>query len=263
MGEAAHLVIECATRHTSDMREVDAPSFTGVVQNVGEFLFEAGRRLLVHPYPDVDPLRLRTVILGPGIAVMLRQRGLAVLHGASVATSDGFVAFLGDCGAGKSTTASLFYAAGYGVGGDDVCAIDVSNHPVVFPSYPQIKLRKDAARALHGTVDHLQPLYRRDIRRLEEVWERFPTTPLPLKKVYILRFAEEYSIVPLDKRTALAHIIEHSRAIPPLSEPVYLQERMQQAASIVESVPVALLNRPKSVDQAGGVVETVLADIDG
>lgn len=233
----------------------------GVVHNIAEFLLEDGRRMVVHPFPNVDPLQLRTMILGPVMAALLRQRGYAVLHGASIVINDGAVVFLGSCGAGKSTTASLFYAAGYGVGGDDVCAVDLTEDPVVHPSYPQIKLRKDAAHALHGNVAHLQPLYWDDVRRLEDVWTDFPLRSLPLKKVYILRFGDHTSLLPISKHDALLHLIQHARAIPPLSGKHYEQERMQQAATIAEKVPVALLTRPHAISQATNVVEMVRKDL--
>ena len=236
-------------------------SYLGVVETVGEFLFEDGLEMTVYPNPGIDPSRLRTTILGPAIAIILRQRGLAVLHGATVAMDGGAVVFLGSCGSGKSTTSSLFHAAGYGIGGDDVCPVDVDGAPCVWPSYPQIKLRKDAARALHGEVDHLQPLYRDDVRRLEEVPSRFPTGPLAIKKMYVLRFSNESGITPLPKHVALASLIEHARAIPPLSGRRYEQERMTQAAHIVETTPLALLTRPRAIEDAGQIVEMVRTDV--
>ena len=75
--------------------------FLGELRGVGRFLIEGGREIVVEPISGIDESMLRPSILGPAMSVVLRQRGLLVLHASSVAINHTAVAFLGSAGWGK------------------------------------------------------------------------------------------------------------------------------------------------------------------
>jgi hypothetical protein len=104
--------------------------------------------MIVEPLPHVDEHVLRLYLLGPALGVLLQQRGLLVLHASAVAIGERVVAFVGESGWGKSTTAAALERRGHTVVADDVCALHLrgSEDPLVFPAIPRLKL--DAAPAL-------------------------------------------------------------------------------------------------------------------
>ncbi|TGV75989.1 serine kinase, partial [Mesorhizobium sp. M2D.F.Ca.ET.145.01.1.1] len=84
------------------------------------------------------------------LARLLHQRGLLVLHASAIAVTGRGAIFMGDKGAGKSTTASALIRAGHDLLTDDVVALDLANpnQPMIVPGFPQIKLAADAAAAI-------------------------------------------------------------------------------------------------------------------
>jgi hypothetical protein len=108
---------------------------------VGKFFIMDGNEIVVQPISGVEEAQLRLFLLGPVLAVLLRQRGLLVLHASAVTVEARVVAFLGDAGWGKSTLSGAFQARGYSLMTDDILAIRIaSEQPMVLPGIPQAKL---------------------------------------------------------------------------------------------------------------------------
>src|SRR5207237_1442435 len=96
-------------------------------QGVGAFQITHGREITVEPAPGVEARALRLFLLGPALALLLSQRGLLVLHASAVAVEGRAIAFLGESGQGKSTTAAAFLAHGHTVVADDVLAVRIDD----------------------------------------------------------------------------------------------------------------------------------------
>ncbi|MEH6756661.1 MAG: hypothetical protein V7676_04030 [Parasphingorhabdus sp.] len=118
--------------------EGDLFQFTGV----GRFLVRNDSEIIVDLEPGFDECLIGLPLLGPVIAVLLHRRGHFILHGSSVIINGTAQVFLGDKGAGKSTTAAALVAAGYSMIADDVVAIiNEPDQPLkVFPGPPTMKL---------------------------------------------------------------------------------------------------------------------------
>src|SRR5262249_25236419 len=84
-------------------------------QGLGTLLVRSGTEIFVDTVPAVDEGDLHLCILGPALAVLLRQRGLLVLHASAVQVAHGAIAFLASSGGGKSTLAASFYTRGHAV----------------------------------------------------------------------------------------------------------------------------------------------------
>lgn len=233
--------------------------FPGVIGGVGSFFMREGRELYVSSYPGVNLARLRMSILGPLFSILLRQQGLNVLHAGCVEVDGKAVAFIGDCGSGKSTTTEAFYCCGYGILGDDVQAIDIrEGRHVVLPGTPQVKLRPDAADAIFGQNNNLPWIFPEGVRRVHMATANFPLFPVPLHKIYVLQFDDEITEEPLRAPEALGHLLRHSRGIPPLQEPEFLRRQLSQCSHLLQEVPVCILKRPRSLEQLPALVEYVV-----
>lgn len=154
------------------------------VPNTARFLVTHGKNIIIQPIDGADEDSIRLFLLGSCLGALLMQRGLCVMH-ANVIRFDAFAcAFAGLTGAGKSTLAAAFYKKGYDLLTDDVCAIDAKGY--VIPGFPQLKLWKDAAKALEIDVKH-----RRKIRSVIEKYaipleKQFFNQTIPLKVIYVL-----------------------------------------------------------------------------
>jgi hypothetical protein len=93
------------------------------------------------------PYHLVALPLLPILSWALAERGLAVVHGAAVATVSGAVLIGGRSGTGKSTAALACLDAGLGFLGDDMCVIEPGTPPVVHSLFCSAKLDvSDTAR---------------------------------------------------------------------------------------------------------------------
>ncbi|MGB3761425.1 MAG: hypothetical protein WBA07_34445, partial [Rivularia sp. (in: cyanobacteria)] len=92
----------------------------GELPEIGTFLIRDGKEIIIEPVTGVDDSLLRTGVLGPVLCVLLRQRGLLVIHASCININNKGVAFMGGSGWGKSTLATAFHTKGYDVLTDDV-----------------------------------------------------------------------------------------------------------------------------------------------
>jgi len=129
-------------------------------------------------------------LLGPVLGLMLRLRGVTCLHASAVAIEDQSVAFVGQTGAGKSTTAAAFARQGYGVISDDIVAlVEREGTLYVMPAYPHLCLWPESVRMLYDSPEALPKLMPDwDKRRLilGEDGTRFESRCLPLGAIYLL-----------------------------------------------------------------------------
>jgi len=129
-------------------------------------------------------------LLGPILGLVLRLRGVTCLHASAVAFENRCVAFVGQTGAGKSTTAAAFARQGYGVISDDIVALVEREGALhVMPAYPHLCLWPESVRMLYDSPEALPRLMPDwDKRRLTlgDEGTRFESRCLPLGAIYIL-----------------------------------------------------------------------------
>jgi hypothetical protein len=102
--------------------------------------------------PDADPVAVDKVYEGAVRALLLHLRGEIVLHAACVAHAGQAIAYLGESGSGKSTTAAdACQHAPWELLSDDAVPVEISGaNVIVRPSEAHHWLREDACEALVG-----------------------------------------------------------------------------------------------------------------
>ena len=107
---------------------------------------------------DLDFLSL--FIVSEPLGILLFQRGDILLHASAVKLPNGDgIVFMGEPGAGKSTTAAAFVKAGCNIISDDLVAIRlIDNKPFLIPSFPQIKLWKKSVEGLGYSYDEVEKI---------------------------------------------------------------------------------------------------------
>jgi hypothetical protein len=235
-------------------RSADAMRVRIVQPDVGRFVIEDGRRVVVWPEDHASPGAISQLLTGTAFAVALMQRGTLVLHGCVVAIDGRAVAVLGHCGDGKSTTAAACAARGHAVLSDDLVVVDLEGESVrVRPVAPVLRVHDPGALPVAGartwqatdkTAVGLHPLP--------------DAAPLPLAAIVRLEWGDRMSLTPAKGVGAVLQLLELVYCRP-LLPPGRADVAMSQCAAVAARCAVAVLARPRRLDVLDAVVQR-LAD---
>ena len=236
-------------------------------QAVGAFMISGASRIDVDPAPGIDDPLLAFPLLGPVMALALHQRGLLVLHASAIAVDGRSVIFMGDKGAGKSTTAGAMIRAGHRLLTDDVVALDLSDpdRPMILPGFPQLKLAADAAGAIRLEQADVRPQVHPQIDKAQHrLREGFAAEPVPVSRLYVLERGGQAAVSPLTGGAALPAIIKFSyitrfgrQALPGDLAATHLS----QCARIAGRIGVNRLEVPTGLARIDEAVAAIEADL--
>ena len=236
--------------------------FLGQTTGVATFLVRNGNEIIIDPLPGADDALVSAILLGPILSVLLRQRGLAVIHASGIVRDGAGVAFIGDSGCGKSTLAAAFYKRGYTVVTDDVMAVRLeAGGPQVLPGYPSIRLLPDTAAFLGCKDSATHNVHSQTDKMAHCVSSKFPQKSMPLRRMYVLARGEQDEIQPLQPQEIFGELVRNSRALTLMRDPESLRNSfapMHQAGRGCAGLPFATTPRP---DCASEVVELIEKDL--
>jgi len=123
------------------------------IEDVADFEVKDGRQIRVWPAAQAKQKDIEIFLFGPAWATLCHQRGMLPLHASAVVTGAGITAFVGDSGAGKSTTAASLNSLGYELISDDILPVsfDQDSVPGAWPYLRRLKLRHDSITRLAVT----------------------------------------------------------------------------------------------------------------
>ncbi len=227
--------------------QIDRQEATLTIKDIGIFHIREGREIVIMPAPGVEVNLIRLCLVGTVMAILLYQRGLLVLH-ANVVEVDGWaVGFVGMSGAGKSSTGAALYQRGHRIIADDVMAVQLDRHNVsVFPGFPQIKLSLEAANSLGYAQESLFVLHPLEEKRGCRVTSEFPTTPLPLRCIYLLSEGTTLDIEPIAPQQSVIELLPHS--VPTRWLISGDASHFYQCANLAKTIPIYRLKRPRSLE---------------
>ena len=196
------------------------------------------------------------------MALLLRQRGFAVLHASGITVNGTAVVFLGQSGWGKSTLAQAFYVRGYSVVSDDVMAVRLDdNGAQVLPSYPSIKLFPNAACFLGCEGSALHKVHSQTEKRVHNVAMGFSKEAQPLKRMYMLAGGERNEIQVLQPQEVFGELVRNSRALTLLRDAESLKTHLRQCTRLAASVPAFRLRRRRDLTALPELVELIEKDL--
>ena len=227
-------------------------------QEVGWFLVRAGSEIVVEPRAGLDERTLRLFILGPVLAVLLRQRGHLLLHASAVAVDEEAVLFMGSAGRGKSTTAAALHARGHGLATDDVAVLRIGQGPtMLLPGFPQLKLWPKTLFSLGEDPKRLSRCNPRLEKRARPATRKFPSTPLPLKRIYVLDEGDASEVSPLRPQEALAELVRHTYGAMGVGNSSHFFD----CASLIKEAAICRLRRQKSLSRLSELARFIEDDL--
>jgi hypothetical protein len=215
---------------------------------VGVALIKNGSQILFDPAPGVHEDTIRLFLSGAALGVLLHQRGTTVMHASAVLVHGKVVAFIGDKGAGKSSTAAALCARGHALMSDDLLAIrfDPQGKALVAFSYPQIKLWPDTVETLGMEPANLARIRPEIDKRLLQSDLLDPLIEYPLHTIFVLGIGENTGFFPLPPQAALFSLVRNiyvSRFGKAFYQPEMSPTPFEQAADVLHKVPVTGLKR--------------------
>ena len=221
-------------------------------------LVRNGTLVFIEPRAGLEPRAVAEYVSGIVLAVVLHQRGAFVMHASAVRVGDAVVAFTGRSGAGKSTTASVFAAAGHPVVTDDFLPLRLDSEGVTCVSGPgALKLIRPRphdegettlATGLSGKWVVPPPA---DGRR---------DSVAPLSAIYSLQDAPEFGVVRVSGQHAIAALLRDAFCLA-VTGPRRRAQVLDQCAAVAGRVGVHELRRPRDFGRVDELMATVVRDL--
>lgn len=220
-----------------------------------------GREIRVIPNPRYrDDLEdVVGLVFDVLLAVILQQRGLVVLHAATLHYQGHVVAFLGDRGAGKSTTAAYLTANGFQLLDDDLMVTDITQSPCnVLAGSTRLRLRPSSAEVIGDRFFDLPLAHPYEDKRLLAVDGVTKDVPLHAASLFILKWSDEVIVVKQVSRAEALLALMMNTYIGKLDViPEQRADSFQRCRQLLEVANVYELKRPRSLNKLPLVLNEV------
>ena len=213
---------------------------------LGRFAALNGTRILLDTNPKADAGLVALFALSETLGLILFQRGYFLLHGSAVDVGGRALVFVGEPGAGKSTTAAAFARQGAPLLSDDMVCIqlDGAGGAAVIPAFPQLKLWQSAVTGLGLAPNQLLPV-REGVTKFS--WQHalpVAETAVPLAQIFVLQPAANRPGTLLPPSRVPVALLGHFPLAEQLLQGLQLRHFFEQSAALAQSVPVYEQPRP-------------------
>ncbi|UTB33128.1 MAG: hypothetical protein NKF70_02315 [Methanobacterium sp. ERen5] len=170
------------------------------------------------------------------------------------------IAFMGYCGEGKSTLATLMSCQGYPFICDDLLPIHLDNEGKImaFPAFPYTKLNDEIIKLLpkRSTSSQLHPEVD---KHFYDITHNFSTNSLPLKTIYVLEDGINDEIIKLNIQDSFLELLKNSYAFN-LFRYEEKTENFLQCSNLAKKIPIKKLRRTKSIDKISNIIHLIEKD---
>jgi hypothetical protein len=158
------------------------------VDKVARYLIKNGNEIIIDSCENAKGNDIRLFLLGSAFGALLHQQEILPLHGSAIIYNNQAIIFSGISGAGKSTLAASFGKLGYPVITDDICMVTLSdkNIPMVYPSYPQMKLWSDSLDKMGEDKSTLKKVRDGILKFSVPFPDNFHCDPVILAGIYVI-----------------------------------------------------------------------------
>jgi hypothetical protein len=156
------------------------------IPDVAHYRLDGTSQITIEPMMQTDAADIRLFLYSTILSALCYRLGLIPLHVGAVEVDGRALIFGGRSGIGKSTLTAHLVARGYRLVADDMCALDIrSGQPLIWPSFPRVKLWQDAADHLGWPTTGLVQA-RAELRKFFVPIDHYVTKPLSPAHLVIL-----------------------------------------------------------------------------
>ncbi|MGR3809352.1 serine kinase [Jiulongibacter sp. NS-SX5] len=206
---------------------------------------------------EIETFKLFLISEALGICLFLK--GYFVLHASAVKINHKAHVFLGEPGAGKSTTATAFWQSGQTVLSDDLVVLKKTDGKwFVSPAYPHFKVWKKALIGLGIDYSHLPPSFEGGDKFLvSQPFDSFSDQPVELSAINILNLFES-GAVPSFK--APIELLKHFPLPNQLLKGEQTKNHFLQSSNLASKVAMNFIQRPEGFDNLQNYVRSYAAE---
>jgi hypothetical protein len=230
----------------------------------------AGRELRCARVERVTSLEtLRHLLLDRVLPLVLNLLGYEVLHATAVRAPAGICAFIGPAGAGKSTLAASFAAAGYDTFCDDCLVVGLNGEILCAPGYPGVRLWSDSLAAFGAQrVGHCNVTGYISKSRVVSNHRHFDNNRRPLVAIYHIvrppaggQMLGSARIERLAGRDAFLQLVSSSYVFD-VTKPSTLVRHFRFIEELVARAPVARLMLPNDFTSLPAARSAILNELE-
>lgn len=237
-----------------------------------EFLISPdGRRVACHALNGASRETFRTYLASQVLSCALLKQGIEPLHATVVVVDGQAVAFLGNCGYGKSSLGAAFLRAGHALLTDDMLVTSLSEgqQPKAWahPGPPRVKLFPRIARVLLGRRRAGTPLNPDTAKLIIPLADHeHCDQAVPLRVLYVLqppalgRTRKGVIIRPLAQRQACLDLLANTFNTI-MTEPARLARQFKWAGRLARTVSVKSLSYPHGLAHIPAILATIRKDL--
>ena len=217
-----------------------------------------------------NPEPFQSYLLSQVLSFALVRQGIEPLHATSVVIKGEAVAFLGDCGYGKSSLGAAFLQAGYPLLTDDLLVLkELGDRFMAYLGAQRIKLFPEIARTVLGERVSGTPMNNQTAKLLIPLGQNETASSqnaFPLKAIYVLTAppagsrSHRITIRPLSARRAFVELVKNTFNTV-IDEPGRLKRQFVLATRLAARVPLKSLSYPRTLAQLPAVREAVRSDL--
>jgi hypothetical protein len=237
--------------------------------NIGTFHIIGVSEVRITAFEGVTDQSVEIMLVGPVFAILLHMLGFFVIHGSAIEINGRTAVFVGQKGAGKSTTGAALLSRGHAIVNDDLAAVtfDKDGAAWLTPGFPQTKLSAQVVENVAITQATVLPkasaTFAKELFRLTAP---FSHEARRISRIYVLQPAEAFGVTRLEGPAALPPLLEHSY-VPQFTHwgrPFTLPERGDQlraCSRIIAATQVCELRVARDLERLGDLCEVIEHDI--
>lgn len=215
---------------------------------VANFYITDGTKIIVEVKDKSEWSFIQHHLLTKCMAVIARQRGWLPIHSSAVSINGKAVLFVGNSGAGKSTTASFLVKRGYSFVADDICILSKNGNDSyhLSPAYPNIRLWKDSIAMVGQDTFEIKEKVMGNIEKFNvDPQILFDPTPIPISHIYFIRLSQNKhdSLEQINKVEGLFYLLEHTYSKPQMQGMGGYKDQFETFSHLLKNIKIKIANR--------------------